>query len=245
MILCNVYYDSGKNAEAVHIPIAEYYQIPAVSMRESIWRMMQTGEIREETFTSDHLHPGDQGHRIVADIMISQLCKIYQSLELQTGQTEGAVCMPPPLTRNRFEFASRLQVMNCHPLLKGFLKDTREKQGVLDIWKQGWYAAKAGDCITFEVQASCISVQFLRSVRRRSPIAEAVVDGDRSSAVRLDGNFDEDWGDFLALETVLDSEERAVHTLQIQITEQGEEPFYLVSVITDGDNIMKIQEGQI
>ena len=70
------------------------------------------------------------------------------------------------------------------------------------------------------------------------------MDGDQSNTVRLDGNFDEDWGDFLALYTVLDTEKSMVHKVQIRIIEPGEEPFYLVSVITDGDNAIKTQEDQ-
>lgn len=244
MILCNVYYDSGKNAEDAHIPVARHYQIPTVSMKASILRMMQTGGLAEDTFTPDHLHPNDCGHRMAADIIIHQLRNIYQTMEMRETGRKDPVRMPLPLTKNRFECARRLQSPDCQPVLDGFRADDREKCGILDIWKRGWYAANAGDSITFEVYASCISVQFLRSVRRKSPVAEAVVDGDQSNTVRLDGNFDEDWGDFLALYTVLDTEKSMVHKVQIRIIEPGEEPFYLVSVITDGDNAIKTQEDQ-
>lgn len=233
MILCNVYYDSGKNAETVHVPVAEYYEIPTVSMRESFWRMMREGGMAEEQFTQDHLHPNDWGHRMVANIIISQLVKIYNSLGKTQEENEEPIKFPSPMTSNRFEYAKRLQTFNCYPILKGFCADYREKRGLLDLWKRGWYARQEEDTITFEVEASCIAVQFMRSVRRKSPVAEAVVDGEQLNAVRLDGNFGEDWGDFLALERVLDKTDKGRHTLQVRIIEQGEEPFYLVSVITD------------
>ena len=51
----------------------------------------------------------------------------------------------------------------------------------------------------------------------------------------LDGNFDEDWGDCLYLESVLHHGKQGRHTVEIRvIPEEYEtaEPFYLVSLIT-------------
>ena len=49
----------------------------------------------------------------------------------------------------------------------------------------------------------------------------------------LDGNFDETWGDCLALETVLEAEAESDHTLTLRIIDAdgAEIPFYLVSLI--------------
>lgn len=232
MLLHNVYYDDGRNAQKYHQRVAEHYQLPAVSMRESIYRLIQEGSCREEDITPDHLHPNDAGHRLLADILIFQLEKIYE--ELLCGEMEP-IC-PQPLTANRFEKAKRWQITNARPRLNGFLADGREKTGMLDLYKNGWTGIREGDVITFSLQASCIAVQFLRSVKRKSPIAQAVVDGDRENATILDGNFDEDWGDCLYLKKVLDDGQKLSHTLEIRITESGEtveDAFYLVSVITD------------
>ena len=67
-----------------------------------------------------------------------------------------------------------------------------------------------------------------------APIAEVVVDGDCKNAVRLDANFDEDWGDKLELDTITEHMEAGKHKVEISIVEAHEDdavPFYLVSVI--------------
>lgn len=232
MLLHNVYYDDGRNAQKYHQKVGEYYQIPAVSMRESLYRMIQEGNLKEEEITPDHLHPNDAGHRLLADILIAQLESIYD--ELLCGEEEPVSAAP--LTANRFERAKRWQITNSRPMLDGFFADGREKRGMLDLYKNGWTGIRTGDSITFSLEASCIAVQFLRSVKRKSPMAEVIVDKDREHAVLLDGNFDEDWGDCLYLKKILDNKEKARHTLEIRIIKRNEaveDAFYLVSVITD------------
>lgn len=233
MILNNVFYDSGNSAEDLHNRIGEYYQIPCVSMRSSLYRMICEGVYRESDITQDHLHPNDVGHALVADMLISQLEEIYRNLETEEEEPK----YPGPLTTNRFEFAKRFQAANVQPEQKGFPADTREKTGMLDLFKNGWVGSRNGDKITFRLNAcSCIAVQFLRSIKKPRPVACAVTDGDNAHAVILDGNFEEDWGDCLALLPVLDEEKRMEHTLEITINESHAEDaggFYLVSVITD------------
>lgn len=61
-----------------------------------------------------------------------------------------------------------------------------------------------------------------------------MLDGDEAHPVLLDGNFEEDWGDCLYLQPVLHHGQQRSHTLEITVTESGEEnptPFYLLALI--------------
>lgn len=232
MVLNNVFYDTGKNVQEFHNQVAEHYQIPCVSMKDSLYKLICAGVYEEDRMTPDHLHPNDEGHRFLADMLTGQLEAVYADMEHEEEEPE----YPESYTANRFEKAQRLQIDNCRPRLEGFITDAREKKGMLDLYKNGWTGYREGDRIIFELECSSISVQFLRSVNQPRPVAEAVVDGDRDHAVLLDGNFDEDWGDCLALTTVYDKEVRAWHRLEIAIKEAHPKDvggFYLVSVITD------------
>lgn len=84
------------------------------------------------------------------------------------------------------------------------------------------------------MEASCIAVQYRKTINKPAFIAELVLDGDTEHTVLLDGNFDEDWGDCLYLEVILNHGEMKKHTIEIKIpeTEMGNEtPFYLMSLI--------------
>ena len=54
---------------------------------------------------------------------------------------------------------------------------------------------KKGPGWFFEVEGTCIGLQYRKSVEGPAPVARAVIDGRQESAVILDGNFEQTWGD--------------------------------------------------
>ena len=80
---------------------------------------------------------------------------------------------------------------------------------------------------------SRISLQYRQVYQPKAPKGIAIVDGNEDAAVRLDGNYPNDWGNLLYLHNIADNLDPTVpHTVEIRITEEGDSDFYLVSVIT-------------
>lgn len=249
LLLNNVYYDTGLNAQAYHNAVGEWYHLPYVSIKDTIYKRMKAGEYTREELTPDGLHPNDKGHALVAEEITAFLEQVKEGL-LETENEDGMmpvqaksgpVCglpagtvLPAPMTANAYENAVRLTIREISPMLAGFRADTREKTGHLDHFKNGWIGRKAGDAITFETEASCIAVQYRKTVARPAVRAELILDGDTEHKRVLDGNFEEDWGDCLYLEPILHHGERARHTVEIVIpASESEEDteFYLMALI--------------
>lgn len=92
----------------------------------------------------------------------------------------------------------------------------------------------------FEVEGSCIGVQYRKTIQLPAPVAELILDGDEAHPHILDANFDLTWGDKLELDTVLEHGEDRKHRVEIRIKESHEAdklPFYLVSVIVSGKGV--------
>lgn len=243
VVLNNVFYDTGKNAQDYHNRIADHYGIPHVSIKDTVYPDVESGKIVRADITSDNLHPNDKGHRLVAD----EICKLLDSIKAEVEEetiageniegkstkTEASVLLPAPLTENAYEHSRLIQIQDNEAILDGFLVDPIEKKGMLDIFKNGWTAAHTNDKISFEIECSCLAVQYRKSVQQPVPKAKAVIDGDEAHAVILDGNFTEDWGDCLYLEPLLHHAEKKVHRIEITITDAKDivRPFYLVSLI--------------
>lgn len=238
VVLNNVFYDTGKNAQDYHNRIADHYGIPHVSIKDTIFPDVESGKIVRADITPDNLHPNDKGHRLVAD----EICKLLDSIkeELEKEDIEGKIIeindlasLPAPLTENAYEHSHLIQIQDNEAILDGFLVDPIEKKGMLDIFKNGWTAAHTNDKISFEIECSCLAVQYRKSVQQPVPKAKAVIDGDEAHAVILDGNFTEDWGDCLYLEPLLHHAEKKVHRIEITVTDAKDivRPFYLVSLI--------------
>ena len=243
VVLNNVFYDTGKNAQDYHNRIADHYGIPHVSIKDTVYPDVESGKIVRADITPDNLHPNDKGHRLVAD----EICKLLdyikaeveeetiagENIEGKSTKTEASVLLPAPLTENAYEHSRLIQIQDNEAILDGFLVDPIEKKGMLDIFKNGWTAAHTNDKISFEIECSCLAVQYRKSVQQPVPKAKAVIDGDEAHAVILDGNFTEDWGDCLYLEPLLHHAEKKVHRIEITITDAKDivRPFYLVSLI--------------
>lgn len=243
VVLNNVFYDTGKNAQDYHNRIADHYGIPHVSIKDTIFPDVESGKIVRADITPDNLHPNDKGHRLVAD----EICKLLDSIKAEVEKetiadeniegkstnTEASVLLPAPLTENAYEHSRLIQIQDNEAILDGFLVDPIEKKGMLDIFKNGWTAAHTNDKISFEIECSCLAVQYRKSVQQPVPKAKAVIDGDEAHAVILDGNFTEDWGDCLYLEPLLHHAEKKVHRIEITVTDAKNivRPFYLVSLI--------------
>lgn len=243
VVLNNVFYDTGKNAQNYHNRIADHYGIPHVRIKDTVYPDVESGKIVRADITPDNLHPNDKGHRLVAD----EICKLLDSIKAEmeeetiageniegkSTKTEASVLLPAPLTENAYEHSRLIQIQDNEAILDGFLVDPIEKKGMLDIFKNGWTAAHTNDKISFEIECSCLAVQYRKSVQQPVPKAKAVIDGDEAHAVILDGNFTEDWGDCLYLEPLLHHAEKKVHRIEIIVTDAKDivRPFYLVSLI--------------
>lgn len=231
LIVHNVFYHNGGNAQLQHARIGRHYQIPCVSMQSSIYPEVVAGRIANRDITPDDLHPNDDGHAVVASVITYFLDKVKEELE---APEEPSPELAAPITQNTYENSVRYRNDNCHPILDGFYADDSEQSDITDCFKYGWTATKQGSKIRFEIEGEGISIQYRKSVKQPAPIAEVVVDGDTKHAVRLDANFDETWGDKLELDTITEHDERKKHSVEITLIETHDDdvvPFYLVSVI--------------
>lgn len=234
LLLHNVFYNTGGNAQLQHGKIGRYYQLPCISMQSSIYPQVVSGQILNREITPDDLHPNDAGHALVASIVTYFLAKINQVREKMEDPEEERKA---PLTVNGYEDAVRYQNDNIPWQGEGFVADESIQKDITDWFKHGWTASKKGAHIAFVVEGSSLAVQYRKSVKQPAPIVKVTVDDQEEHSILLDGNFDETWGDKLELTTILEHGERKKHTVQITIIDGEEDnkkmevPFYLVSVI--------------
>lgn len=231
LIVHNVCYDTGVNAQEQHLKIGKHYDIPCVSMKETIYALLQRGELTNRDITPDDLHPNDKGHGLLSEVITYFLKQMYEGID-QPEEEEKA--FPKPLTPNHFENSVRFQNANAQAECAGFEADNRKQENIREIFRNGWTATHKDDRITLYIEGTSIAIQYRKSVNKPAPIATAVIDDKEESAVILDGNFDEDWGDCLYITTAATDLEHKKHKVEISVTEAHENdavPFYLVSVI--------------
>ncbi len=233
VLVHNVRYDTGINAENQHRKIGKAYKLPSVSMKPAIYAKVGEGKIAARDITPDDLHPNDEGHALVAGVIRGFLGDVYAECagkrDLQEQGT-GSGGLPEAVTPNAYEQSVRYQNDNCDAECFGFEKDAENGNG---NFRKGWTADKINDRIVFNIKGTELAVQYRKSIHKPAPVARVTVDGDEENAHILDGNFDEDWGDCLYIDTIAERLENKLHTIEITVVESKEAvvPFYLVSVI--------------
>lgn len=248
LLVHNVRYHDGSSAEDFHVEIGKAYELPCVSMRKTVYPLVQTGRIMAADISADNLHPNDLGHQILSELITSFLERVMSENEtaVPTGQDkierQNAILSKKAVTDNSYENAVRLQngtgqYAESDWRANGFVADAARQDAVRDLFKGGWTADRVGDSIIFEVVGRNIAVQYRKSVRKPTPIAEVIIDMDEKHAVILDGNFEQDWGDKLQLDKVMHHGTSGAHQVEVRIIKAGEKdevPFYLAALIVAG-----------
>lgn len=242
LIVNSVYYNDGENAQTQHVKIGKAYDLPCVSMKPTLYEKVLDGTYTSRDVTEDDLHPNDEGHGLMSEVIISFLEMVYEELQsgIEAEDNHLDVKKMTPVTPNAYENSVRYQNDNSDTIMtnnEGFTADTQQQHDIREIFRRGWTADKKGAHIGFDIEGSCIGVQYRKSVAKPTCVARAVVDGDTDKAVLLDGNFEETWGDSLHLDTVAEHLPYGKHHVEIELIETHEDdkvPFYLVSVIGSG-----------
>lgn len=70
LLLNNVFYDTGESAQEYHNAVGDWYHVPHVSIKDTLYRKIKDGVYTREELTPDGLHPNDKGHGLVAEEII-------------------------------------------------------------------------------------------------------------------------------------------------------------------------------
>ncbi|MCR5733397.1 MAG: SGNH/GDSL hydrolase family protein [Lachnospiraceae bacterium] len=234
----NFYYENGKSAQRLHSKVARYYDIPAVSVLDAIYKDILSGKIEDiKLLSPDGLHPNDTGHELLGRIVIELINVLYERYRSGDIRSETAE-KKEPLTQNAFESALRLDNRNYRAHLEGFTEDKSLQLCVSDCFKNGWLGSKQNDRIVFdlsgEYECTGIAIQYSKTIKRPAPVISVTVDADTEKKTVIDAAFEETWGDLLDIRQLILHEEKAPHKLEIEVIDDKDGravKFNLVSVI--------------
>ena len=231
MLLNMVTYDTGYSAQDIHNVIAFRYDIPAVSMKNSIYADIEAGILQAKDVSSDMTHPNDRGHAYAAQIVTYFLEKVRLQGFPEDYYTDYV--LPDPVNNLISITSSRLRNDTLQAELNGFAADMQEQNSITDVFRRGYEAYTEGDSISFTVEGSVIMLQYRKTKDMTAPTAMVIIDGDEENAITVDGNYPNGWGDWLYLDTVYRGTS-GIHSVEIRLTSTGTKSFYLVSVVTAG-----------
>ena len=94
LLVHNVYYHNGANAQVMHAQIGRYYDLPEISMQSCIYPEVVKGHITNREITPDDLHPNDLGHEMVASVITYFLEQVKKELAQKEDAPEKKLRKP-------------------------------------------------------------------------------------------------------------------------------------------------------
>lgn len=230
ILINNMFYDTGYNVQDMHNEIGKAYSVPIISLKDTLYKEIQAGVYEVGELTKDMLHPTDRGHKLVADKIIEFLTQLLQEENVITCRQR---ILPSAITNNRFEHSLLYNNTNFSPTMNGFIRDENEKGNINDLFKLGFYSKQPGAYLEFESEMESVSIQYRRTILGRTLKANVYV--DEEYCCQLDGNFDEDWGELLALDYIKGNMSKGSHKVRIELVGDEEVeydiPFYITGLI--------------
>ena len=194
----------GKSWQEYHVDVCNHYHIPFISYRDALYPEVESGNMLWSELAVDDVHPNDRGHKIIRNLVVDFLEKIYDGENL-----------PAPLTQNRYEQA-------------GMYPFTPMGNPDWQLTSRGWYTTHKGTPLTFNIKASLITIMFNRTVdRQKAANVYVLLDGKRQ---KLNTYFEDGWGDYMYPEVILDDTATREHVLSFEYDDKSGKEFLLHNI---------------
>lgn len=141
VVLNNICYNTGYTDQDCHNELGGWYGLPHVSVRDTIYQRMLSGEFTQGQLTADGLHPNDTGHGLIA----GKITALLERVKAEPDIPEAEPPLPPPMTGNSYEHARQLTIREISPVLSGFRADADHP-----VFLDGNFGEDWGDCLYLE-----------------------------------------------------------------------------------------------
>ncbi|HPS52784.1 MAG TPA: SGNH/GDSL hydrolase family protein, partial [Phycisphaerae bacterium] len=89
----------GSNLQNIHIPIGRHYGLPMLSFRDAIYPDIASGQLSWPELSSDDVHPNDDGHRFISEMLIRFL-ELCDNSSGNLNSDNPVRTLPCPLIKN-------------------------------------------------------------------------------------------------------------------------------------------------
>lgn len=203
--------ESGHTCQPHMSQIGENYNLPMISLPDSIWVEMQEGRMQWSDYSADQSHPNVEGSIMIRDFVINYFEKVIADYENNTGDVDKN--LPDPVFSG--DYADMVFVDNTTLAAEatGFTPSDNGHHW----FKEGWqFRADTGASLRFNVTCSKLAMVIKVNNAKTFGEAEIYVDGELTG--KINSNRSDGWNNPVA-EYLIDNNECAEHTVEIVIPE--------------------------
>ena len=211
--------ESGHTCQEYMSKIGEHYDLPMISLPDSMWVEIQEGRMTWDDYSGDQSHPHVEGSKLVRDLVINYYENVIPVASENVGEVDKT--LPEPLYSAAYMNMHFLESTNMEVQLDGFVE-----YETYHWFKNGWfYKGDKGASMKFTADCANLAMVFKANNSQVYGDAQIYVDGELVATVS--SNMESGWNN-PETQYIINNSESASH--EVEIVVEGGTPccFYVM-----------------
>ena len=213
--------DSGYTCQEHMSKIGANYDLPMISVHDSVYEEIEAGRMTWQDYSNDQSHPNAYGHKCITDFVDNYYQKVLPVVAENVGEVSKE--LPDPVFSAKY--------MNMHYMdsatMDGVELDGFEQYDTHGSFHNGWmYRGTDGGSMKFTVDCSVLEMVFKANNSDKYGTADIYVDGEKVKSVV--SNMSDGWNNPVTAYLV-DNDSSAEHTVEIRMEGGVTQAFFVMA----------------
>ncbi len=213
--------DSGYTCQEHMSKIGANYDLPMISVHDSVYEEIEAGRMTWQDYSNDQSHPNAYGHKCITDFVDNYYQKVLPVVAENVGEVSKE--LPDPVFSAKY--------MNMHYMdsatMDGVELDGFEQYDTHGSFHNGWmYRGTDGGSMKFTVECSVLEMVFKANNSDKYGTADIYVDGEKVKSVV--SNMSDGWNNPVTA-YLIDNDSSAEHTVEIRMEGGVTQAFFVMA----------------
>lgn len=213
--------DSGYTCQEHMSKIGANYDLPMISVHDSVYEEIEAGKMTWQDYSNDQSHPNAYGHKCITDFVDNYYQKVLPVVAENVGEVSKE--LPDPVFSAKY--------MNMHYMdsatMDGVELDGFEQYDTHGSFHNGWmYRGTDGGSMKFTVDCSVLEMVFKANNSDKYGTADIYVDGEKIKSVV--SNMSDGWNNPVTA-YLIDNDSSAEHTVEIRMEGGVTQAFFVMA----------------
>lgn len=213
--------DSGYTCQEHMSKIGANYDLPMISVHDSVYEEIEAGRMTWQDYSNDQSHPNAYGHKCITDFVDNYYQKVLPIVAENVGEVSKE--LPDPVFSAKY--------MNMHYMdsatMDGVELDGFEQYDTHGSFHNGWmYRGTDGGSMKFTVECSVLEMVFKANNSDKYGTADIYVDGEKVKSVV--SNMSDGWNNPVTA-YLIDNDSSAEHTVEIRMEGGVTQAFFVMA----------------
>ena len=212
--------DSGYTCQEHMSKIGANYDLPMISVHDSVYEEIEAGRMTWQDYSNDQSHPNAYGHKCITDFVDNYYQKVLPVVAENVGEVSKE--LPDPVFSAKY--------MNMHYMdsatMDGVELDGFEQYDTHGSFHNGWMYRGTDGSMKFTVECSVLEMVFKANNSDKYGTADIYVDGEKVKSVV--SNMSDGWNNPVTA-YLIDNDSSAEHTVEIRMEGGVTQAFFVMA----------------